>query len=413
MKRCSNQPNMQANVPLHTGWIRPAALGLALLAGAAVSTPATAVAEGPAAAAATPALRRAPCDDTADTQCAGLEVPVDPADPGGPKLTLRFARVSAADSVRSKGVLLYIPGGPGAGIAELFGAYRADFRVDELRRDRDVLTFGPRGVGESGPVRCAPGAVPSASLSDGGVASPAEIDALARANAAFAQSCFDATGELMHHLSAAVSAADIERIRQAPGPEGGLVAYAGSYGSRYAGAYLERYGDHVKALVLDGVFDHSVDLPTMAARNALGVEDAFARFARWCDEDPACALHGRDVRAVFDAVTAARPDARPVVGQALAAGRDPRLGWPALAQVLARVAGGDPAALDRFVAVIAAYLSGGPGVPGGPAAPLAIYAPDRVVETDGPTAGSRSDILRADVGRMGWLRHRGRLWERL
>ena len=76
------------------------------------------------------------------------------------------------------------------------------------------------------------------------------------------------------HLSANDSAADIERIRQALGQDDGLVAYAGSYGTLYATAYLEQYGDHVKALVLDGVVDHSVDLATYGARWARSTEDA-------------------------------------------------------------------------------------------------------------------------------------------
>ena len=64
----------------------------------------------------------------------------------------------------------------------------------------------------------------------------------------------------MGYLSANDSAADIERIRQALGQDDGLVAYGGSYGTLYATAYLEQYGDRVKALVLDGVVDHSIDL---------------------------------------------------------------------------------------------------------------------------------------------------------
>ena len=39
--------------------------------------------------------------------------------------------------------------------------------------------------------------------------------------------------------------------------------------------------------------------------------------------------------------------------------------------------------------------------------------PDRVVETDGPLAGNRTDFVRVGGGPVRWLRHRGRLWERL
>ena len=109
---------------------------------------------------------------------------------------------------------------------------------------------------------------------------PARVGRPARANGAFFRSCLAATGELMGHLSPVDTAADIERIRQALSPNEGLVAYAGSYGTVYAAAYLERYGDRVKAMVLDAVVDHSIDLPTMITRNILSVVDAFDRFDR-------------------------------------------------------------------------------------------------------------------------------------
>jgi pimeloyl-ACP methyl ester carboxylesterase len=130
-----------------------------------------------------------------------------------------------------------------------------------MAREWDVVSFDPRGIGESSPIRCSPDADPPVIAPFGRPPSPVEFEAIARANAAFIQSCVEATGELVAHLSSMDSADDIERIRQALSPNDGLVAYGGSYGSPYATAYLERYGEHVKALVLDGVVDHSVDCP--------------------------------------------------------------------------------------------------------------------------------------------------------
>jgi pimeloyl-ACP methyl ester carboxylesterase len=169
-----------------------------------------------------------------------------------------------------------------------------------------------------------------------------------RANGAFFRSCLAATGELMGHLSAVDTAGDIERIRQALSTNEGLVAYAGSYGTVYAAAYLERYGDRVKAMVLDAVVDHSIDLPTMITRNILSVVDAFDRFAQWCGRDSTCALHGQDPGKVFDAVGVTAPVTRTLVPQLLAAGRDPQLGWPAIAQMLAQISRGETSALDKL-----------------------------------------------------------------
>jgi pimeloyl-ACP methyl ester carboxylesterase len=311
-------------------------------------------APGPVAAGAQPGsppeLHWSACRDVADTECAGLEVPVDPTRPDGAQLTLRLGRVPASDRAYRKGALLFIPGGPGVGIGETFGQFRALQHIDELASQYDVVSFDPRGVGQSSPVRCDPSAVPPTAEPVYREPTSAEFEALARANAAFFRSCFAATGELMARLSAIDTAADIERIRQALSPNDGLVAYAGSYGTVYASAYLERFGQHVKALVLDAVVDHSVDLATNVARNILSVNDAFDRFAQWCDRDQACALHGGDLGKVFDAVATTVPATRTLVPQLLAAGRDAQLGWPALAQMLAQASRGDTAALDKLTA---------------------------------------------------------------
>jgi pimeloyl-ACP methyl ester carboxylesterase len=296
------------------------------------------------------ALQWEPCTDVPDAECARLEVPVDPAQPDGTRLSLRLGRLPALDPSSSHGAMLIIPGGPGVGISAAggtFGVLRPLFHIDELRETFDVVTYDPRGIGESSPIQCAPGPAPDASAvapQSGGVLSAAEFEAFARANTAFAESCFAATGELMGHLSSRENAADIEQIRQALGQDDGLVAYSGSYGTLYAQAYLEEYGDHVKALVLDGVVDHSVDLSTYGARWAMATEDAFDRFAQWCDEESSCALHGQDVAAVFATVVAGHPEMQAEVRARLSAGRLPGLGWPVIAERLADMARNAPAA---------------------------------------------------------------------
>jgi CubicO group peptidase (beta-lactamase class C family) len=67
--------------------------------------------------------------------------------------------------------------------------------------------------------------------------------------------------------------------------------------------------------------------------------------------------------------------------------------------------------VDRVADGLTLQVLGDDGQAAGPASALAFYAPDRVVETDGPLAGSRTDFLRADGGAVRWLRNRGRLWE--
>ena len=82
------------------------------------------------------------------------------------------------------------------------------------------------------------------------------------------------------------------------------------------------------------------------------MQDAFDRFAQWCGQEPACALHGQDVGAVFDAVIALAPVTRTIVPQMLAAGADPIVGWPLVAQMLAEVQSGDTTTLDALTGVV-------------------------------------------------------------
>src|SRR5690242_20967298 len=76
-------------------------------------------------------LQWTPCPDIPDTECAGIEVPVDPSRPDGPQFTLRLGRLPALNPTQRKGALLFIPGGPGAGITTIIGGdNRSDQHVD-------------------------------------------------------------------------------------------------------------------------------------------------------------------------------------------------------------------------------------------------------------------------------------------
>src|SRR5208337_5369200 len=211
------------------------------------------------------------------------------------------ARVPAVDPAKKMGMLLIVPGGPGVGISDTFGGNRDHFHVDDFTQLFDVVSFDPRGVGESNPIRCSLDLVPTPIAPFDSAPTPAQFAAIGSANAAFAENCVETTGELMLHLSSKDTGADIERIRLALTPNRGLVAYAVSYGTAYAQSYLEHYGNHLKTLVMDGVFDHSVQLPTALTTDIMGTQDAFSRFSQWCGQTPSCDVYGQDVGAVFDA----------------------------------------------------------------------------------------------------------------
>jgi len=127
-----------------------------------------------------------PCADVPDTECAGLEVPVAYARPDRAKITLRLARAPAIDPAKRKGVLLLLPGSPRPGIVEMMsGDERKVQHVAEFQQHYDVVTWDPRGVGKSSPIRCDPKAAPTLEMLLDHKPTEAETDDAAHANAAF------------------------------------------------------------------------------------------------------------------------------------------------------------------------------------------------------------------------------------
>ena len=82
-------------------------------------------------------------------QCAFLRVPRDWARPSAGNYRIAVARIRA-EVAPTRGVLMFNPGGPGgAGLDSLRFVQRG--LPKEVRDSFDIVTFDPRGVGESQP----------------------------------------------------------------------------------------------------------------------------------------------------------------------------------------------------------------------------------------------------------------------
>ena len=87
-------------------------------------------------------------------QCATATVPVDYNQPHGATIALSVVRLPAADPAHRIGSLFVNFGGPGTGgVGELESL--GPRYPDVLRQRFDLISFDPRGVGGSTPVRCA------------------------------------------------------------------------------------------------------------------------------------------------------------------------------------------------------------------------------------------------------------------
>ncbi|MGW1954470.1 alpha/beta hydrolase [Streptomyces sp. NPDC001920] len=242
-----------------------------------------------------------PCPEDRTAECGTLRLPVDRAHPKGEKFDLAVARRKATDPGRRIGVLLVNPGGPGAsGVDWAVDDAPDHFSADVLARF-DIVGFDPRGVGASEPVMCSSDLIrkaPSAYPRD-----QAEFDRLATYNRALRDDCRRHSGPIFDHADTLAVVHDVEALRRSLGEQ--RINYFGhSYGTLIGEQYAELYGDRIRAMTLTASIDHSLDAREFLVSSALTAEDSFHQFVRWCARSSSCALHGRDVTAVWDGLLA-------------------------------------------------------------------------------------------------------------
>ncbi|MEV6842920.1 alpha/beta hydrolase [Actinoplanes sp. NPDC051411] len=218
-------------------------------------------------------------------ECATLTLPVDWSHPDGPTFGLAVARHRATDPAHRAGTLIYGPGGPGDS-----GVDRVVTGIDrfspDLRRHFDIVSFDPRGVGDSAPIVCPPDI--GADAPPPVLSSQADFDRTVAYNRELWSAC---TSAVFDHADTASTVRDLDALRAALGER--TVTFQGtSYGTLLGEQYAERYPDRVRAIVLESVVDHR---PTSTSRflveQSWAQQDSFDAFA--------AATPGQDVRADY------------------------------------------------------------------------------------------------------------------
>ncbi|MFG1941364.1 alpha/beta fold hydrolase [Nonomuraea sp. NPDC048826] len=242
-------------------------------------------------------------------RCADLIVPVDWADPGGPKTAVHVAMLPATG--RSSGPLIVNFGGPGTSTVMLRPAAGPDTPPElpallkELRRHFDVIAVDPRGMSEQITGKAVSCAEPAASVFGLIIArTKDDWDAHAAQNAAHQAGCRKAARSAWRGLTARNVAHDLDALRDRLGQE--KLRYAGnSYGTVYAQAYLELFPQRVGRIYFDGTADHTQpSLEAWLRSYALTQERHLTRFHDWCARRKSCALHGRDAGKAWDELVA-------------------------------------------------------------------------------------------------------------
>lgn len=220
-------------------------------------------------------------------QCATFRVPVDYTKPTGASLLIMAARARATST--SRGALVVNPGGPGASGIE----YIADpnYAVSRTaRRNFDLVSFDPRGVGESQPLWCLRGAKLDAFLNiDPTPTTAAEQAAIADSGKALAAACQRENASLMAHMSAMEMARDMDILRALLGEQ--RLRYLGkSWGTVLGKVYAALFPARVGSFVLDGAVDLEVPATQAAFDQGQGFETAADRFIAWCIKQGQCVL---------------------------------------------------------------------------------------------------------------------------
>lgn len=191
-------------------------------------------------------------------QCATARVPLDHAQPDGAKIELAVIRHLAAKPAKRIGALFFNPGGPGGQGTEDLPAW-LDLFPQALVDRFDLVSWDPRGIGNSTAIQCFANAeaearffagVPTDAFPVGAAEEEAWIERFGR----FAELCRQRNPHLIEHVSTADTARDMDLLRQAVGAPS-LTYWGVSYGSLLGAVYANLFPRQVRAMVLDGNVD--------------------------------------------------------------------------------------------------------------------------------------------------------------
>ncbi|MDR3655558.1 MAG: alpha/beta hydrolase [Mycobacterium sp.] len=223
-------------------------------------------------------------------RCSTVSVPVDYNAPGGAQAKLAVIRVPAKG--KRIGSLLVNPGGPGASAVDMVAGMASDLEDSDIMNNFDLVGFDPRGVGHSTPsLRCRTAAEFAAYRREPMVDySPAGVAHIEQLYRQLAQQCVSKMGTgFLANVGTASVARDMDMVRRALGED--QINYLGfSYGTELGTAYLEKFSDHVRAMVLDGAIDPTVGPVDENVDQMAGFQTAFNDYATDCARSAGCPL---------------------------------------------------------------------------------------------------------------------------
>lgn len=234
-------------------------------------------------ASAAPALAWSACGPAGlGQECATLRVPLDYADPRGPRVDLAVSRIRATGPGARRGTLLVVAGGPGSSGVQRLSAKGAALK-EQLGGAYDLVSFDPRGVGGSVKAHCGLDAADRHLVTlRSWPAADGSIDENVERSRRVAEACARNGGAVLRSLTTPNQVRDMDRLRQALG-ERRISAWANSYGTYVTAQYAQKFPHRTDRIVLDSSADPN---PATVAQGwlrdmARGADDRFPDFAAW------------------------------------------------------------------------------------------------------------------------------------
>lgn len=211
--------------------------------------------------------------DDQRSECALVPVPLDYADPGGPKIDIAVSRIKATGT--RTGAVLLNPGGPGQSGLTMPRSI-AGSRAGGIGVHHDLIGFDPRGVGYSADLPC----TVDFPEPDPGVPDKEKTREAVERAAAANRECVAAHPAFVRNLTTPTIARDLDRIRQALG-EDKIGYYGVSWGTALGAQYRSLFDDHVDKMLLDSVMPPDLNVTEMDDDQATAGENTFHEFASW------------------------------------------------------------------------------------------------------------------------------------
>lgn len=203
-------------------------------------------------------------------ECATMKAPLDYAAPAGETIDVALIRKKATETDKRIGSLVYNFGGPGASGVQTLPMAADDY--EKLNSVYDLVSFDPRGVGNSAAVTC----LDDKTLDEG---DPGEnpLEGVKK----FTEACKQNSAKLLPHIGTTSAARDMDLMRQVLGDQ--KLNYFGiSYGTELGGVYAHLFPGNVGRTVFDAVVDPTADEAQRSLAQTKGFQQALEHAMEYC-----------------------------------------------------------------------------------------------------------------------------------